>query len=97
MKRLILSFVAISMLFSTACYAQTRTSSSLPIIAEEDGDPSLRFRSLKVPNGTLTNNSDGTVSITTGSTYTAGDALTLNTLDFDFDGGATPGGSLGGT
>jgi len=31
------------------------------------------------------------------TTYTAGDALTLTGTDFDFDGGATPGGDLGGT
>ncbi len=31
------------------------------------------------------------------TTYTAGDALTLTGTDFDFDGGATPSGDLGGT
>jgi len=31
------------------------------------------------------------------TTYTAGDALTLTGTDFDFDGGASPGGELGGT
>ena len=31
------------------------------------------------------------------TTYTAGDALTLTGTDIDFDGGATPGGELGGT
>ncbi len=31
------------------------------------------------------------------TTYTAGDALTLTGTDFDFDGGTTPGGELGGT
>ena len=33
----------------------------------------------------------------TDTTYTAGDALTLNGTDFDFDGGASPGGELGGS
>jgi hypothetical protein len=33
----------------------------------------------------------------TDTTYTAGDALTLTANDFDFDGGASPGGELGGT
>ncbi|MFA6354025.1 MAG: hypothetical protein WCW93_03785 [Candidatus Paceibacterota bacterium] len=33
----------------------------------------------------------------TAYVYTAGDALTLTGQDFDFDGGASPGGSLGGT
>ena len=33
----------------------------------------------------------------TNTTYTAGDALTLTGTDFDFDGGATPSGDLGGT
>jgi hypothetical protein len=32
-----------------------------------------------------------------GASYTAGDALTLTGTDFDFDGGATPSGDLGGT
>lgn len=44
--------------------------------------------------------SNGTLSVDT-TTYesglTAGDALTRTGNDFDFDGGATPGGSLGGT
>ena len=31
------------------------------------------------------------------TTYTAGDALTLDGTEFDFDGGASPGGELGGT
>lgn len=34
---------------------------------------------------------------TLNGVYTAGDALTLTGEDFDFDGGASPGGSLGGT
>lgn len=34
---------------------------------------------------------------TLNGVYTAGDALTLNGEDFDFDGGATPAGALGGT
>ena len=33
----------------------------------------------------------------TNTTYTAGDALTLTGTDIDFDGGASPGGELGGT
>lgn len=33
----------------------------------------------------------------TDTTYTAGDALTLTGTDFDFDGGASPGGELGGS
>jgi len=37
------------------------------------------------------------LGIDTGAAYTAGDALTLTGTDFDFDGGATPGGELGGT
>ena len=35
--------------------------------------------------------------VDTNTTYTAGDALTLTGTDFDFDGGATPSGDLGGT
>jgi len=35
--------------------------------------------------------------VDTDTTYTAGDALTLTGTDFDFDGGASPGGELGGT
>jgi len=35
--------------------------------------------------------------MTEGTTYTAGDALTLTANDFDFDGGATPSGDLAGT
>ncbi len=35
--------------------------------------------------------------ITANGLYTAGDALTLTGADFDFDGGATPSGDLGGT
>lgn len=37
----------------------------------------------------------GTVALT--SSFTAGDALTLTGTDFDFDGGASPQGELGGT
>lgn len=35
--------------------------------------------------------------VDTNTTYTAGDALTLTGTDIDFDGGASPGGELGGT
>lgn len=50
------------------------------------------------PSGRIT---AGTGIDWTGNTlngvYTAGDALTLTGEDFDFDGGTSPGGSLGGT
>lgn len=36
-------------------------------------------------------------TVDTDTTYTAGDALTLNGTEFDFDGGAAPAGELGGT
>ncbi len=36
-------------------------------------------------------------SNTLNGVYTAGDGITLNTEDFDFDGGASPAGALGGT
>jgi len=42
---------------------RTFYSSPLPIIQEEDGSPKARFRTLKIPNGSLTDNGDGTVSI----------------------------------
>jgi len=38
-----------------------------------------------------------TQQVSANSLHTAGDALTLTGADFDFDGGATPGGDLGGT
>jgi hypothetical protein len=46
-------------------------------IAEEDGDPSCFPYKLKVTNGTLTNNNDGTCSLAIGggSTYSAGGIL----------------------
>ena len=43
---------------------RTFYSSPLPLIQEEDGSPSVRFRVLKFPNGTLTDNGDGSISHT---------------------------------
>ena len=59
LKRL-LTFLVIGCLVSSPSYA------SLNNIEEQDGSPSVYPWKLKVSNGTLTNNGDGTASLTTG-------------------------------
>lgn len=61
-----------------------------------DTDKTFTFPNASGTLITTGNLTDITNNATTG-TFTAGDALTLTGTDFDFDGGASPGGSLGGT
>lgn len=51
-------------------------------IAEEDGSPSVYPWKIKVTNGTLTNNGDGTVSLSTGGGG-SGDSVQVNSSDTD--------------
>ena len=52
-------------------------------VQEEDGSPDVRALTLKVTNGSLTDNGDGTASITTsgGSSEWSDDGTTLTTTD----------------
>lgn len=69
------------MVFVQPVFADARTDSTLRI-KEEDGSPSKTPHTLKVTNGTLTDNGDGTVSLDTGG-GASGDSVTVNTTDTD--------------
>jgi len=57
---------------------------------------SAHHSAVTVTDSTTINLTLATQDITADGLYTAGDALTLTGADFDFDGGAAPGGELGG-
>src|SRR3990167_8644914 len=67
------------LLLSTSCFAQP-VGGGIKSIIEEDGSPSIVIYKLKVTNGGLTDNADGTGSLTTGSgsgdVTAVGDCLT---------------------
>lgn len=67
-----LTLLIMFMLISNPIYAQTYTSSPLPVMEEEDGDPSAMALRIKVTNSTLTDNGDGTVSLDNSGTSTTG-------------------------
>ena len=71
-------------------------------IAEEDGSPTTWPYKLKVTNGTLTDNGDGTASLSIGGGGAPTDANYLvgtanGSLSAEIVVGTTPGGELGGT
>lgn len=54
-------------LFSSICYADTRTDQPALLIGDVNGTNAGRYRSLKFTNGTTTNNGDGSVTVTSGA------------------------------
>lgn len=78
--------------------AQTRTSRAPGFhIQEEDGDPNKRFRRLKVTNGTLTDNGDGSGSLNTGGGGGGGDNVTVNGTAVDTTANFTDAGEIAWT
>lgn len=66
MKKILLTFLFLVGVTNFAS-AQTDTNNAPGLyIQEENGTNSARYRRLKVSNGTLTNNGDGSASLTTG-------------------------------
>lgn len=61
-KLLVISFF----LVSSICMADTNSSQSGPLFGDIDGTNAGRYRSVKFTNGSTTNNSDGSVTVTTG-------------------------------
>lgn len=90
MKRIL--FITVFLFMCTNVYAQrSSTSSALAIVEEEDGDPSVRARKLKFPNGSVTDNADGSVSVGEGSgsglVTAVGDCPGGDCVDGSSDGG----------
>lgn len=81
----------------------TITQSGVPVVtsgtlwANVVASSGLAHSAVTVLDGTTIDFTLSGQQITAEGLYTAGDALTLTGVDFDFDGGASPGGSLGGT
>ena len=71
--------ILLFLLFAAPCFAQP-ISGTKTWVEEEDGSPSIVIYKLKVTNGGLTDNADGTGSLTTGSgsgdVTAVGDCLT---------------------
>lgn len=92
--------------FSTYTNATAGTGITFTDDAISTNDSEIVLSSLSgyVANGVIDWTTDqGATNINAGNytdtntEYTGGNAITLNTLAFDFDGGATPAGDLGGT
>ena len=64
-RKIVISFLFFFIICSSANAQRTSTSTAPTICEEEDGDPSVRCRTIKFPNNAATDNSDGTVSIKT--------------------------------
>jgi len=82
MKRPIIfvTFLFILLLFPCVAGAQTSTRTAPgQLTEEEDGSPALRCRKYKFPNSSLTDNADGSCSITAGGTLLSD--LTINKAD----------------
>ncbi len=80
MKKIILSFFLIVLACNFA-YSQPQGGSPPSVLEEEDGDPSGRPRTIKVTNGSLTDNGDGSFSIGLGAG--SGDNVTINASAID--------------
>ena len=57
----------IFLLFVTPIYADTNSNQGQLVIQEQDGTNSGRYRMLIFPNGSTTNNNDGSITITFGT------------------------------
>lgn len=80
---IMLAFYILAAFWVKPVFATAVTDSTLRI-KEEDGSPSKTPHTLKVTNGTLTDNGDGTVSLNTGGGGGgSGDAVTVNTTAVD--------------
>lgn len=64
---MIQKIVILFLLFFALCFnveaQRTSTSTAPVIVTEEDGDPAARARTIKFSNGSVTDNDDGTVSV----------------------------------
>lgn len=90
---IIFAFYILAALWVKPVFATAATDSTLRI-KEEDGSPSKTPHTLKVTNGTLTDNGDGTVSLTTGGGGGSGDVTSVGDC---VDGACLDGTSDGGT
>ena len=78
-NKFIIIFIISCLLVTVSSYARTSTRNAPgTFVQEEDGDPAARFRRLKFANGTLTNNGDGSVSISGGGGGTIDGSGTSN-------------------
>ena len=69
MLRIFRYIIILTLLFSTPIYAAVNQ------VSEEDGDPSMFPWKVKVPNGSMTNNGDGTASLSWLTSFTESDPL----------------------
>ena len=78
MKRFLMLLLLLGAFTVPSFADDTTTSPALRIkVQEEDGDPTGRFKTVKFSNGTLTDNADGTISVSTtgvGDITAVGDA-----------------------
>lgn len=82
MKKLSI-LLLLTLLFLSNLSAQESSEGIKTWLEEEDGSPSVIGYKLKVTNGTLTDNGDGTVSIPTGGGAGSGDNVTVNSTAID--------------
>lgn len=91
--RILLKAIAIFLILQTPCFAGVNN------ITEEDGSPSLFPWKMKFPNGSVTDNLDGTASVAAGAPTNADYLVgTANgSLSAEIVVGTSPGGELGGS
>ena len=97
-----LIYVSLFFLFCNFSFAQDSSEGIQTWVEEEDGSPSVIVYKTKVTNGTLTDNFDGTASISISGTGAPTDAdyfvgTANGSLSAEIVVGTTPGGELGNT
>lgn len=79
-------------IFSSICYADTRTDQPSLLIGDINGTNAGRYRSLQFSNGSTTNNNDGSITVTTGG---SGSNPSSPTNSIQYNNGGSFGGNSG--